>query len=679
MKLRLIRAALSLHVTTSPCVLLLACYTVSLWFGCFLLFAPMSRAAPAADPLPAAGLMIDEAIGFRETIKIGKWLPVTISVRNDGPPVRGLLTLQLSTVSEGHPQPYLTTLSQSVDLPTHSRKRFTFVVMFRDFTTPLVVRLASQDGMVMYTRAIDLRTLTSPDRLILVLSDEPALDSLAGVAPGKARVVYLSLDELPLRWDALDAVDVIAFRNLSPAALKPDHLQALRQWIARGGRFLVTAGPNWVHYTHPALRELVPVKVEGLVEITTLAPLEALAGVPSPDEVKVPILRTEVLSGTILAATEEHALVIRQERGRGEVVFVTFDPGRAPLVGWDGTPELWRTLFRLDETPNYWRLRRELRETFEETWIAQILQLPLLSFPSHLLLAVFLILYAGTIGFFFWRAGLESIAARETWVFIVLSLAAFSAAGHLLFREQHIQQDALLFEVSAVDAIPESRFAEIETHLALLSTRKQSYNIRLAGQPSVWLQIVPPAVRALPLDWRLHQNNALTIQDTLVPAWGLRVFKGKGMTELPLETRVLQEADSVMVRVANNSGLMLSNCWLWRGPRIVALGDLADGETVEGVLTVSPEEMARGVQQARWERDLAHEMFKGRTVPDLLGRLMIERSIQEVLRSDLTWQHQVMFVGWLEQPLVTVSVQPGDIASRRATLVRLRLPLQQNH
>ena len=54
--------------------------------------------------------------------------------RNDGAALRGLLALELSTVSEGYSQPYTTTLSQAVDLPTQSRKRYTFVVMFRGFT-----------------------------------------------------------------------------------------------------------------------------------------------------------------------------------------------------------------------------------------------------------------------------------------------------------------------------------------------------------------------------------------------------------------------------------------------------------------------------------------------------------------------------------------------------------------
>ena len=405
--------------------------------------------------------------------------------------------------------------------------------MFRGFTHPLVIRLTDQSGVAVYTREIDLRTLSSPDRLIVVFSDEPALDSLASVAPGKARVVYQNLDELPTRWDALDAVDLIALRNVSLAPLRPEQMQALQQWVARGGRLLVTGGPNWTHYTHPALRELVPLKVTGMVEVTTLQPLESLVGVRLPEDTRLSILRTEAITGKILAQTEDQALLIVQKRGRGEVVFAAFDPGRAPLTAWDGMALLWKTLFRLDDTPNYWKLRRELRETFEETWTSQALQLPLLAFPSHLLLAVFLGLYVGTIGFFFWRAGLGSLAARDTWMLIGLTLVAFSGGAHLLFREPHIQQDALLFEVSAVDVIPQSRFSDVETHLALLSIRKQTYDLKIAGQPSTWLQIVPPMSRDLPLDWHLHQNQVLTIKDIFIPGLGDACLQGQGVAGIP--------------------------------------------------------------------------------------------------------------------------------------------------
>ena len=639
------------------------------------LVAGMSDAGTPLEIPASSKLSVEETIGFRETIKIGKWLPITVTIRNDGAPVRGLLALDLSTVSEGHPQPYTTTLSQDVDLPTQSRKRYTFVVMFRGFTHPLVIRLTDQSGVSVYTRQIDLRTLNSPDRLIVVFSDEPALDSLAGVAPGKARVVYLTLDELPARWDALEAVDLIALRNLSLAPLRPEQMQALQQWVVRGGRLLVTGGPNWTHYTHPALRELVPLKVTGVVEINTLQPLEALAGVGIPGETRLSILRTQAVTGTILAQTEEQALLIVQKRGRGEVVFAAFDPGRAPLTAWDGMGLLWKTLFRLDDTPNYWKLRRELRETFEETWTSQALQLPLLAFPSHLLLAVFLGLYVGTIGFFFWRAGLDSLAARDAWMLIGLTLIAFSGGAHLLFREPHIQQDALLFEVSAVDVIPQSRFGDIETHLALLSIRQQTYDLKIAGQPSTWLQIVPPMARDLPLDWHLHQDQLLTIKDTFVPGWGMRVFKGKGLLEFPIETRVLREEDTVMVRVSNNTGYMLQHCWLWRGPRIVPLGNIADGDEGEGILTVSPDELSRGVQQARWERDLAYEMFKGRENLDLLRRAVVERSMQETLRSDPAWQNHVTVLAWVERPLTMISVGPGQTGAQRVTMVRMRLPI----
>jgi hypothetical protein len=258
---------------------------------------------------------------------------------------------------------------------------------------------------------------------------------------------------------------------------------------------------------------------------------------------------------------------------------------------------------------------------------------------------------------------------------IGLTLVAFSGGAHLLFREPHIQQDALLFEVSAVDVIPQSRFGDVETHLALLSIRKQTYDLKIAGQPSTWMQIVPPMSRDLQLDWHLHQDQVLTIKDTFVPSWGMRVFKGKGLLEFPIETRVLREADTVMVRVTNNSGYMLQHCWLWRGPRIVPLGNIEDGDEGEGILTVSPDELSRGVQQARWERDLAYEMFKGRESLDLLRRAVVERSMQETLRSDPAWQNHVTVLAWLERPLTMISVGPGQTGAQRVTMVRMRLPI----
>jgi len=131
----------------------------------------------------------------------------------------------------------------------------------------------------------------------------------------------------------------------------------------------------------------------------------------------------------------------------------------------------------------------------------------------------------------------------------------------------------------------------------------------------------------------------------------------------------------VMVRITNKSGYLLQHCWLWRGPRIIPLGDLDDGAEAEGVLTVSPDELARGGQQVRWERDLAHEMFRGRAIPELLRRAVVERSMQEILRNDPTWQNHVIVIGWLEQPLTMISVSPGNTGTHRATLVRMRLPL----
>jgi hypothetical protein len=130
-----------------------------------------------------------------------------------------------------------------------------------------------------------------------------------------------------------------------------------------------------------------------------------------------------------------------------------------------------------------------------------------------------------------------------------------------------------------------------------------------------------------------------------------------------------------MVRLTNKTGFLLRDCWLWRGPRVVPLGDLDDGEAVEGTLSVSREDLTRGVAQARWERDLSLEMFKSREVGQLLKRAVVERAMQETLRNESGWPNQVTFIAWLDRPPVSVAVRPGSISVHHATMVRLHLPL----
>ena len=55
-----------------------------LWLGLLCLMAGISHASPPVELPSSSMLSVEETIGFRETIKIGKWLPVTVTIRNEG-------------------------------------------------------------------------------------------------------------------------------------------------------------------------------------------------------------------------------------------------------------------------------------------------------------------------------------------------------------------------------------------------------------------------------------------------------------------------------------------------------------------------------------------------------------------------------------------------------------------
>jgi len=131
----------------------------------------------------------------------------------------------------------------------------------------------------------------------------------------------------------------------------------------------------------------MPLKVTGMVEVTTLQPWNRLSGA-CPEIYDSPFCaRTR---STQDPGTNRRPCA-RSPETRPWRSGSRLRSGRArSQLG--GTALLWKMLFHLDDIPNYWKLRRELRETFEETWTSQF-AVATVAFPSHLLLASFWSVY----------------------------------------------------------------------------------------------------------------------------------------------------------------------------------------------------------------------------------------------------------------------------------------------
>ena len=89
-------------------------------------------AALAQDQPP---ITLDVRVGYEGTYRIGEWFPVSVSIGNDGPDLRGML--EWSFTSQTDEQVF----RQVIDLPRGSRKRVTLEVFARDFARTGQLRL----------------------------------------------------------------------------------------------------------------------------------------------------------------------------------------------------------------------------------------------------------------------------------------------------------------------------------------------------------------------------------------------------------------------------------------------------------------------------------------------------------------------------------------------------------
>nr|MDQ2996763.1 hypothetical protein [Chloroflexota bacterium] len=102
-------------------------------FALALAIAASASARVAAQAQPP--ITLDVRVGYEGTYRIGAWFPLSVSIGNDGPDLRGVL--EWSFTDQADEQVF----RQVIELPRGSRKRVTLEVFARNFVRTGQLRL----------------------------------------------------------------------------------------------------------------------------------------------------------------------------------------------------------------------------------------------------------------------------------------------------------------------------------------------------------------------------------------------------------------------------------------------------------------------------------------------------------------------------------------------------------
>ncbi len=530
----------------------------------------------SAQPLSAAplsqniGLTLSARGGFDGYYKEGTWVPVRVTVANDGPDVNGTLAITSPRMDGGN-----TLFTRAVELPTQSRREFFFYVAPEGFVSTLEVTLTS-GGRKLATTTVRLAQASANDIIYGVLAGSfSPFNILADVDPvtGTAWVAQLDAADLPPLGTAWQSLDVLIVSDVDTGALTPEQRAALAGWVADGGRLIVAGGPSW-QKTSAGLRDLLPLAPASTITLEDPAAFGAYAAsVPPVGSVVAAVGATTSGAVTLLKAGDTPLVTVRRS-GFGNVTFLAADPSLVPFKGWDGLPGLFRAILSQPIARPSWA------GGFRTNWSPAndaINALPGLDLPSALQICGFLGLYLLVVGPLNYLV-LRRLQRRElAWLTIPMIVVVFSGAAYL-FGYQLRGGQATLHRLAVVQVWPDSERAQVDAVVGLLSPRRTTYDLQFGDGFLVKPMPYQPGVDAL------EQASGTTVPALRAEIGQMRAFLAEGQVTAPRFEADLMLSISggnltLSGTVTNRSDLRLHDVVLLASGGVLRLGDFEPGAT----------------------------------------------------------------------------------------------------
>jgi hypothetical protein len=510
--------------------------------------------------------------GFDGYYKDLRWLPVRITVANDGADTQG--TLRVTVPRNGGADVVVT---RDVDLPTQSRREVFLYIPTEGFISNLHVSLS--DGQKELATAVTRLVQAGTGDLIYgVLAGSPsAFNILSGVKPvsGSAYVAQLEAADLPPVSTAWHALDVLVISDVDTGVLSPEQRTALSEWVASGGRLIVTGGPTW-QKTAAGLGALLPMAPAGTQTLPDASALAAFASATTPPGSAVAATGSLGPDAVTLVSAGNLPIVVTRHSGFGQVLFLAIDPSFDPLKGWSGLEGLYRNLLSgTAQRPNW--------ATGLRNWYAArdaVNALPGLQLPSALQVCGFLGVYILAVGPINYLV-LRRFKRRElAWLTVPLLVVVFSGGAYLTGYQLRGGQ-ASLHRLAVVQVWPNADHARVDGLVGLFSPRRTQYDL-VFGQGFI--------ARPMPIDtgspgasgFTVQQSDGTVIAGVRLEVGAVEPFVVQGQVAAPAfdSTLTLDVSSSQVIlqgQVTNRSDVALTDAVLLAPGGVQRLGNLGPG------------------------------------------------------------------------------------------------------
>ena len=609
----------------------------------------------AATPLFSEyAIGVDTAIGIGGRFRADRWTPVRVTLENLGQDVSG--EVEVSVVRGDRFGNSRTTVAyrRPLDLMSGATKAFNFVLPLATAAYPINVRVYDGDTMA-HQETYELLGRALEDTFVVVLARRPNLDFLLPLynttTDQGLDIVYPLPDYLPEQWQGYDSVDLIVIHDARVQDLSSRQLEALRSWVAAGGRIVISGGAHFGAADSETLSLLGDLRTTGITTTTLADAGFASNAIPyDADETSAELVSTVFRTH----GTEITYLPI----GRGDVVLLPFDYAQLVRVAPMSSIGLWNTLIRnRPESSHLPTLAR--RRVFETEILSNQLGLPLYDFPSRFLVIGLMLSFGIAIGaVFIWmsrRREPRTLLFGLPVVLVAVVLTSLVAQVSLTNFQQ--PTEALALTVETIDLQAGSDRGLLTQDTILFSRQGATYEVQYAGNPLV-----------IPLDNRdqivMSDPDGTTLEIN-VERWRNQNGYAAQLVELPVIATTQYGGGYVNVSVENSASESVRNMVMLSNDAPLLLGTVAPNEIVEGSVHAyrPPSELA----EVDWNELVPEGPYQGHTAQLLSDLARIQR------RESAEGGAPAMLVGWLAQPLLGATIVPSFDRDIRMSVVVIRI------
>jgi hypothetical protein len=303
--------------------------------------------------------------GFNARYRDGNWVPIQISLSNNGADFSGLLSISAPLPFAGSGNA-TSTYKQPITLANGAQKQVTMYVPL-NFDAPgttqsIKINLLDDNGNTVRTQTSTLTSVGQNDVFVGVLSDQNVgfnpLYSISLPNQGGSMVVEpLNASTMPDRATVLKNFNLIVLDNFTTSTLSSEQLAALQTWINQGGALIEVGGPEWRRTLGALPASLLPIAINGTSTLPAGTPLLPTGGPtnagPKPGTINasVPVSTATLVQGTngdlqsaIILAASSTPVIVQAHQGQGIICYVAFDPTLAPIINWPASGALWKSL-----------------------------------------------------------------------------------------------------------------------------------------------------------------------------------------------------------------------------------------------------------------------------------------------------------------------------------------------